>query len=218
MRTKCWYLLVVFAFGCAVACSGKGPEVVGQDGSQNGNDATNGNGSPGRSVDSDVSDDKGIQSLDTSQKKEVCRAGQEYVLANLSKDVLCRWVAHYATAFQGPESTEEARQLCKSTKSECQSSEEQSDVVCEEISGGDSCSVTVGQWEDCEEALADTFIRRARESPQCSEVELDYYTTSDSDGGSGEEEPPDACESLANNCESFYKTWVGPDKTQVTSN
>lgn len=214
MIERRWQFLVctgLVSIGLLASCGPNKPRVEegnGSDTSQGGTPdggQTGDSGDPASSVDSGIAEDENVGALEASQMKQVCKAGENYLLDNLSKELVCRMSAHIFTALQQPETDSEARDTCSSLQSRCVSSERTS--TCEGISGGEECDVEVSQWEDCEQALADRFAQRARSAPQCAETTTDYYS------GLGGAETPEACEPLESSCPSFYGTWVGPLKS-----
>lgn len=204
---------LTLAFGLLAACGSEGPDVVDSSDASNGSESSDGsNGTSGETsgssnaVDSGVSDDATVDSLEQSDKARVCEAGESYLLDNLSKEENCRWMAQIFTALQQPDGDEEARETCASLESQCLDSDR--DSTCDEISGGDDCSLTVEQWEACEAALADRYIENARDAPECSETGESYYSN---DGfPDADSSTPEACRDLEESCPDFFSQSVGP--------
>lgn len=203
---------VTLVFGLLVACGSEGPDVVDSSDASGSESADGSNGTSGETsgssnaVDSDVSDDATIDSLDQSDRASVCEAGESYLFDSLSKEEYCRWMAQIFTALRQPDGDEEARETCSSLESQCLDSEGES--TCDGISEGEGCSMTVEQWEKCEAALADRYIKNARNAPECSETGESYYAN---DGfPDADSSTPEACRDLEESCPDFFSQSVGP--------
>jgi hypothetical protein len=176
-------------------------------------DSGGGDSSP---VDSGLDGTETVENLDDADAREICEAGEEYVRSKLTQDDLCLFGAHLQTAFQQPETDEEAQQSCSSAKSTCMEQDRpSSEEVCQDLTIPEGCSsITVDQWEACEAARTDQFAMLIAEVPACTDVTADFYNSED---GIERGSTPEACQPIDANCPELLQD-IGPTRSSGAGN
>lgn len=162
-------------------------------------------------VDSGLDGTETVENLDDGDAREICEAGEEYVRSKVTQDDLCLFGAHLQTAFQDPETDEQAQQACSDAKSSCTDQEKPSaEEVCRDLTIPGGCSsITVDQWEACEAARTDQFAMAISEVPTCTDVTADFYN---SEGGIEPGSTPEACQPIDANCPELLQD-IGPTRS-----
>jgi len=231
-----WAALGLICVGWTLGCDGEDPELPGTDAGDDaitsdtafpdGTDGGDTDRGPGDAdigpdaygldgeLDYETADDRGLRTLSTSEKADICRTGQAFLADNITSRQSCKWAAHYQTYNTAPMTDEKATSECQDAFQAWQEDSRETDI-CNDVAGGHNCQATVGQWERCEEALIVRFVAYVAELPACANVTSDYYAreyrpfSPIHDRGIDD---PEACQTFRDNCPEFYEKWMGPIK------